>query len=248
MRQAVADLIESAKAEAMISSKKLRLRINMAMTIDGRVALPDGRWYGLTSDEDRRRMDCLRLQADALIMGSGSINRDDPSPGMRVVAGDISAHQLPRVVLICRNSLPDRNKKVFYGEGRSPLVLAHHNLQKHKEEYRGLCEFEFGDDSSLLPLNVLRRLEKLGFQEILLEGGPRLNYAFVNDGLVDIINVTIVPFLLGQHGIPGLVDGKTSLPEFNLARWQLFSMERVESEIFIEYHRDNSLRQSEGVT
>ena len=48
---------------------KFQLSINMAMTLDGKVARPDGKWYGLSSRNDKKRMDLIRSQADALILG-----------------------------------------------------------------------------------------------------------------------------------------------------------------------------------
>ncbi|HMZ61570.1 MAG TPA: dihydrofolate reductase family protein, partial [Leptospiraceae bacterium] len=42
------------------------LSVNMAMTIDGKTARPDGKWYGLSSRNDKIRMDKYRSEADAL--------------------------------------------------------------------------------------------------------------------------------------------------------------------------------------
>lgn len=55
-----------------------QLSVNMAMTLDGRVMRPDGRWHGLTSREDRRRMDEHRSHARALLLGKASLIADDP--------------------------------------------------------------------------------------------------------------------------------------------------------------------------
>ena len=57
---------------------KFQLAINMAMTLDGKVARPDGKWYGLSSRQDKRQMDRIRSQADALILGKNSLINDDP--------------------------------------------------------------------------------------------------------------------------------------------------------------------------
>ncbi|EMF45079.1 riboflavin biosynthesis protein RibD C-terminal domain protein [Leptospira interrogans serovar Lora str. TE 1992] len=43
--------------------------VNMAMTLDGKVSRPDGRWYGLSSRNDKKRMDEIRSKAEVLILG-----------------------------------------------------------------------------------------------------------------------------------------------------------------------------------
>ncbi|MBI3394269.1 MAG: dihydrofolate reductase family protein, partial [Spirochaetia bacterium] len=96
--------------------------INMAMTLDGKVMRPDGRWYGLSSPADRARMDVYRAQADALIVGRNSIDRDDPVVKPRTDG----PHPVP--VLVCRTALPPHNRRIFQDEAHRALVFTTEQL------------------------------------------------------------------------------------------------------------------------
>ena len=79
------------------------LSINMAMTIDGKVERPDGKWYGLSSRADKARMDLYRSQNEILLLGKNSIINDNPIIHLRYVEGE---EPLP-VILIRKGTIPE---------------------------------------------------------------------------------------------------------------------------------------------
>lgn len=83
--------------------------VNMAMTLDGKVSRPDGRWYGLSSRNDKKRMDEIRSKAEVLILGKNSILNDDPVVHLRYVDNV----QDPRPVILVRSGTIPKDKKVF---------------------------------------------------------------------------------------------------------------------------------------
>ena len=83
------------------------LAINMAMTLDGKVARPDGKWYGLSSRDDKKRMDVYRSSADALILGKNSLINDDPVIKLRYIDG-----KDPLPVILIRKGIVKKDRKV----------------------------------------------------------------------------------------------------------------------------------------
>src|SRR5438105_4761311 len=55
-----------------------RVIINAAMSVDGKIALPDGKGVRLSNEEDLRRVHRLRAAVDAIIVGVGTVLKDDP--------------------------------------------------------------------------------------------------------------------------------------------------------------------------
>src|SRR3989337_878678 len=55
-----------------------RVIINAAMSVDGKIALPDGQAIRLSNDEDLQRVHQLRAQVDAIVVGIGTVLMDDP--------------------------------------------------------------------------------------------------------------------------------------------------------------------------
>lgn len=69
--------------------------LKMAMTLDGRTAAPDGTSMWITGETARRRVQQLRAQSDAILVGSGTVRADDPQLTVRDVDG-----QSPRRIVL----------------------------------------------------------------------------------------------------------------------------------------------------
>ena len=207
------------------------LSINMAMTLDGKVTRPDGKWYGLSSREDKKRMDKIRSEHDALILGKNSILNDDPVVHLRYSEGNE-----PRAIILVRNGIIPLSKKVFKYSHKKPIIIC---LEKN---YKDIFT-ELGSHSEIITLTqnelephvVLEELNKLGYYKILLEGGPTLNYSFFKEDLVTDIYLTIVPFLIGQNNLSSIVNGNQNLINFDNEKWILSEFEKVKNEVFLHY-------------
>jgi diaminohydroxyphosphoribosylaminopyrimidine deaminase/5-amino-6-(5-phosphoribosylamino)uracil reductase len=75
--------------------------LKLALTLDGRVAVPDTRW--VSGDESRRRVHELRAQVDAVAVGMGTVRADDP----QLSARDVDAGRQPRRLAFGKGPLPD---------------------------------------------------------------------------------------------------------------------------------------------
>jgi diaminohydroxyphosphoribosylaminopyrimidine deaminase/5-amino-6-(5-phosphoribosylamino)uracil reductase len=87
-----------------VAAKRPFVILKLALTLDGRVAVPGTRW--VTGEESRRRVHELRAQVDAVGVGMGTVRADDP----QLSARDVDAAQQPRRVAFGRGPLPDRSE------------------------------------------------------------------------------------------------------------------------------------------
>ena len=212
--------------------KQLNLFINMAMTIDGKVMRSDKKWYGLSSTHDKIEMDKIRSRADILITGKNSILRDNPVVKIRYV----KTKKQPRIcILLNRGSLP-LNRNIF-GTEEKPLIFCNEkNFTEVKKNLDKVAEIHCLENYTQ-PKDVLHKLKKLGYFNILLEGGPKLNYSFLKENLVNRVYLTIVPFIIGQGSLLSIADGEKELSHFDTQNWNLQSCEKIESEVFLIYDK-----------
>jgi diaminohydroxyphosphoribosylaminopyrimidine deaminase/5-amino-6-(5-phosphoribosylamino)uracil reductase len=87
-----------------VAAKRPFVILKLALTLDGRVAVPGTRW--VTGEESRRRVHELRAQVDAVAVGMGTVRADAPE----LTARDVDAAQQPRRLAFGRGPLPDGSR------------------------------------------------------------------------------------------------------------------------------------------
>jgi diaminohydroxyphosphoribosylaminopyrimidine deaminase/5-amino-6-(5-phosphoribosylamino)uracil reductase len=144
----------------------------LATTLDGRSAAADGTSRWITSRAARIDSHRLRAQCDVMLVGTGTVEVDDPELTVRDEYDGPLPHQPLRAVMGLRDLAPDR--RVF--NDRAETVV----LQTQD------------------PHEALALLHARDRQHVFLEGGPHLAAAFVGAGLVDEVVAYVAPALLGS--------------------------------------------------
>ena len=181
------------------------LRLKVAMSLDGRTALPDGRSQWITGEAARRDGHAWRRRAGAVLTGIGTLLADDPQLDVRLVP---TRMQPLRVVLDSAFATPPA-ARLLQAPGRV-LVVGAQQQPAHMAALRAA-----GAEVLLLPgadgrvdlAALLQRLAVDGVSELHVEAGAVLNAALLCADLVDELLVYTAPKLLG----PG--RGMAALPE-----------------------------------
>lgn len=170
-----------------------------AATLDGRSAAADGSSRWITGPESRADVHRLRAEADAVLVGGGTLRTDDPHLAVRGIEG---ATQPLRVALDTRAGLP-ATARILDDAAPTLLVVGEDADTRHLP----------GVDLLRLPLHdgriavhdLLGRLYARGVRSVFLEGGPTLAGAFLEAGAVDRVVGYLAPALLGS-GPAALAD------------------------------------------
>jgi diaminohydroxyphosphoribosylaminopyrimidine deaminase / 5-amino-6-(5-phosphoribosylamino)uracil reductase len=97
----VAARIQNEAWRVWVTANRPFVILKLALTLDGRVAVPGTRW--VTGEESRRRVHELRAQVDAVAVGMGTVREDDP----QLTARDVGVSKQPRRLAFGRGPLPD---------------------------------------------------------------------------------------------------------------------------------------------
>ncbi|MGD9960246.1 bifunctional diaminohydroxyphosphoribosylaminopyrimidine deaminase/5-amino-6-(5-phosphoribosylamino)uracil reductase RibD [Nocardioides sp.] len=142
-----------------------------ATTLDGRSAAADGTSRWVSSPAARRDTHLLRGACDVMLVGTSTVEVDDPELTVRDEFDVPLSHQPLRAVMGLRD-LP-AGRRVFNERAESVRLLTRD------------------------PQAALQQLFELDRRHVFLEGGPTLAASFLRAGLVDEIVTYVAPMLLG---------------------------------------------------
>lgn len=176
-----------------------RLRIKLAMTLDGRSAAANGESQWITGPAARDDVHRLRAESGAVMIGSGTLLADDPSLTVRL-PGDWT--QPMRVVLDSSLCTPPTARMLgLPGTTRIYTSEAAGGSAWRALEAAGaeLSRVAAGGGGVNLA-QVLDDLGALECNDVLVEAGPTLAGALAAQGLVDEFVIYMAPQFLGDAG------------------------------------------------
>lgn len=166
-----------------------------AATLDGRVAAADGTSRWISCPESRADVHRLRAEADAVVVGSGTLRADDPHLAVRGPDGAAATGGQPLRVVLDTHATIRPTARVLDDAAPTLVAVAEDADTRHLAgvELARLPYDKYGISVDAL----LAELHGRGVRSVLLEGGPTLAGAFVAAGVVDKVVGYLAPVLLG---------------------------------------------------
>ena len=209
-----ATLDDAALVDAYRVTEGRHLRVNFIASLDGSITV-DGRSEGLGSPGDRRVFQTLRALADVVLVGHGTASTE----GYRAMTADSAVGRLrtsidrpptaPIAVVSKRASLDPVSGLVTGAVSPTILITCGASDAGRREALAaaGVTVLVCGDDEVDLPA-ALDRLAERGHEHVLCEGGPTLFRDALAAGVVDELDLSIAPALVGQRHqlVEGLGD------------------------------------------
>ncbi|MEO7657973.1 MAG: bifunctional diaminohydroxyphosphoribosylaminopyrimidine deaminase/5-amino-6-(5-phosphoribosylamino)uracil reductase RibD [Pyrinomonadaceae bacterium] len=182
------------------------VHLKLATSLDGRISLTNSVSTALSGDESRRRVQNLRHEYDAILVGGNTAFVDGPSLTDR--SGKLRRRPLVRVVLDNRLRLPVESTLATTARETPTLVFTNSDNAERIKALRNLgvdvVETELGGRDLAVVLSELRRGE---IQSVLVEGGSEVAGAFCDARLVDKLTFIAAPLIIGGRSAPNAVGG-----------------------------------------
>ncbi len=218
-----------------ITCRQPFVTIKVGATLDGRISAGPGPRQWITSPESRHRVHQLRLEADAILVGIGTVLQDDPYLTDR--SGQPRTRPLLRVVLDSRLRLPPDGRLVrtrsqgdiivFCGRGRDP------NRQRRLQD-AGIAVIPVDATGGRLSFGPV--LEELGRRQVLsllIEGGAEINFEALRSKVIDKLICFLAPRILGGAAVT--MFGSDGFASLDQAPPLVFSRtERIGPDLMIE--------------
>ncbi len=203
------------------------LTLKLALSLDGRIATRTGASRWITCPESRLRVQTLRSQHDAIMVGVNTVLTDDP----RLTVRDVPGRSPARVVMDSKLRIPVTAQVVQTAKQVPTCVATTQQAPRgHVEALEALgvrvIRVPATAEGRCDPVAVLRELAAREVVSVMCEGGAELAGSLLALAAVDELHTFMAPRLLGPRGRPGAVDwagpeNPADAPRIEPPRWEL---------------------------
>jgi diaminohydroxyphosphoribosylaminopyrimidine deaminase/5-amino-6-(5-phosphoribosylamino)uracil reductase len=184
--------------------------LKVASSLDGKIAARSGDSRGITSQKSIHLVHKLRDQLDAIMVGIGTVQVDNPLLTTRL-KGKIGKDPI-RVIVDSRLGI-SHNARVFNPHSKAGVILATRKgvSAGKKEQLKKMGAKVISIDSAdgMVDLKKLMlALGKLEITSLLIEGGTRIVTSALRAGIVDKILFFYAPKILGGQSACGITSGE----------------------------------------
>ena len=178
--------------------------LKLALSLDGRIAAQSGESRGLSSEESLKLVHILRLESEAIMVGSGTVIKDNPELTVRL-AENPDKKQPTRFVIDSHLSIP-LERKVFDQSIAKTVVVTTDKADQAKKSELEKKEIEIWTIRALPNgmVDIKELLRQMGLHEycsLLVEGGSKLAGSLLKAGMIDKVIFFYTPNIIGGDGV-----------------------------------------------
>ncbi|WP_311203255.1 RibD family protein [Streptomyces gossypii] len=212
--------------------------LSVATSIDGYIDDTSPSRLLLSNSADFDRVDQVRAESDAILIGAGTMRADNPrllvnSEERRAAREANGKPAYPLKVTVSGSGDLDPELKFWHHGGEKVAYTTDPSAAKLRERLAGLAdvvstgsELDFGA--------LLDDLGKRGIGRLMVEGGGHVHTAFLSRGLVDEIHLAVAPLVVGESDAPRFLH-PSNYPWSSGRRMQLAEARAIGDVVFMRY-------------
>ena len=209
-----------------ITKKTPFITLKIAQSLDGKIATAGGESKWITGIKARRYVHKLRNNTDAVLVGIGTVIKDNPSLDCRL-RGGINPY---RIVVDSDLRVPLQSKVLKYNDGKTIIATTRKAGSRKTDLLRasGHTVLIINDNKGRVALKrLMKDLARLDITSVMIEGGSSINASALSSGIVDKVIFFCAPKIIGGlDSIPSV--GGVSPPSLsNICRIKNLQVEQV---------------------
>ncbi len=219
-------------------TKKLPFTIlKFGATLDGKIALKNGKSKWVTSDLARNYSQILRYRNDAILVGTNTIKNDNPALTLRLQG--LEKFSPVRVIIDKNLEIPTESEVIRTASFHKTIIFCSENLSKNnleKFENSQVDIIKIAEENGKLNLTaILNKLAEIGVSRLLVEGGRGVATSFLKENLIDEIHLISSPKIFGNEAIS--LFENLDLTEISAPKFSLKSSQTLGEDILKLYQR-----------
>ncbi len=202
-----------------ISKKEPFVILKIAQSLDGKIATAGGESKWITGPKARARVHKLRNEVDAVLVGIGTVKKDNPSLDCRIRGGKNPY----RIIVDSRLQISLNAKVLKHNDGRT-IIAAREKADKQKTaslvkkgckvliiktEAGKAGETLCGDPQRVDLKSLMKELGKLDITSVMIEGGSSISASALSSKIVDKVMFFTAPKIIGGVDAVPSVGGKS---------------------------------------
>lgn len=214
----------------------MHVLVNAAMSADGKIASYRREQLRISGETDFARVDRIRAESDAIMVGVGTVLADDPSltPFDRDHRTECGITDVPARVVADSQGRTPSDADLLGGDAPTYVLTSHAAPHDRLESLQdaGATVIVAGEERVDLTA-ALAELDGDGVETLLVEGGGELIFSLFDAGLVDELSVYVGALLIGGRDAPTLADGTGFADDF--PRLDLTGVERLDDGVVLHW-------------
>jgi diaminohydroxyphosphoribosylaminopyrimidine deaminase/5-amino-6-(5-phosphoribosylamino)uracil reductase len=216
-----------------ILEKQPFIILKVAATLDGKIATRNGDSKWISGEASRHLVHQLRDQVDGVLVGIGTVLKDDPKLTARISKG----RDPYRIVLDSRLRIPEEAKVIGASPSKTIIVsteIAPKDKTKKLEKKGAQVLLLDSKEGKINLKSCLSKLGEIGMMSVMVEGGSQVNGSFLDEALIDKLLLFLSPKMMGDPQALGIFGGKEISTVQEVTTLKEMKTRRVGEDILLE--------------